>query len=185
MSDDPTTPARKTTARKTATPRTPAKRTPAEKWADNLAEQGGSKRIDRIEHDVKNLHSSVVAVTTEVKNISRVQNETSTKIDQLLERSSSTMAVKGMVPAQYITWSISAFIALLGIGLTMLALAAGFIRSDIKASEDLIKRDIDRLAETSELRFKHVQTEMDRLGSGEPKKDSTAKAMPRALPVTP
>ncbi len=113
--------------------------------ADTIDVASTNRRLDKVEHDVQVLNTAVATMTTEVRNLYKIQHESSQKLDKLLDQGGVNSATRGMIPASYITWGVSAFIAVVAVGLTALTLALNYIKEDIVAGNALTSKEFERL----------------------------------------
>lgn len=113
--------------------------------ADTIGVASTNRRLDKVEHDVQVLNTAVATMTTEVRNLYKIQHESSQKLDKLLDQGGVTSATRGMIPATYITWGVSAVIAIVAVGLTALTLASNSIKEDIAAGNSLNDKEFERL----------------------------------------
>ena len=113
--------------------------------ADTVGVASTNRRLDKVEHDVQVLNTAVATMTTEVRNLYKIQHESSQKLDKLLDQGGVTSATRGMIPVSYVTWAVSAFIAIIAVFLTALTFASGAIKDDIAAGNALNDKEFERL----------------------------------------
>lgn len=136
--------------------------TPTEQRQDDLQENVTytNRRLDKVEHEVNVLGTSMAALATEVRGLHNLQQEMATNIKQLIATNSGITASKGMVPVSYVTWGVSAFIALTALGLTMLGLLNGSIKDDITSQATKTEAEFERLNQLLDLRKDAIESKV-------------------------
>ena len=135
------------------------------------------KRVDGLDNEVKllgkqvgGISADIVGLNSTVHALSIGQNSQSDKLDVLLQRGGASEAVKDMIPAKYVTWGIGAFISLIAVGLTTMALAAGIIlyaidnNSNVDGIKDSqLKASIDKVESITQSKFdaRDIKQEMN------------------------
>lgn len=81
--------------------------------------------MDRLGQRMTAMDSEMAGVKTEVGLMRGDFAGVKEAVNRLMEYSGSRHATKGMIPVSYVTWAVTTLVALVALGMTMLALAAG------------------------------------------------------------
>ena len=119
---------------------------PAMEAKMSTAQLGG--RVNRLETDVGEMRVEVTRSTSSIEGMRGEIARMFEKLDQWGGAISGSTATKGMIPATYVTWAVGVFVSLIGVGLTLMTLAAGIVLFAMNGNRELDGQRMDYITQS-------------------------------------